>query len=174
MQDLGALGGESSLATAINNSGEVVGTFTQSGDPYYHSFLWTQKGGMQQIDPPAAVGSQPSAISPSGTIVGYGEQPSSLRSIGFVRSPAGKFTSLGSMGNSPNKPFGISESLQVVGEASPTTGSFGFLWTKANGLQNLNDLVSGQYGIYSGEAINRFGQIAATGAPDALLLTPIQ
>jgi probable HAF family extracellular repeat protein len=168
MQDLGALDGGSSLATAINDNGEVVGLGGGG-----NSFLWTQIAGMQQISPPASESSEALAINRSGTIVGYGEQPSSLRSVGFVRSPAGKFMSLGSIGNAANEPFGVNASLQVVGHAEPTTGPFGFLWTKTEGLQNLNDLVSGQYGIIGADAINKSGQIAATGA-DALLLTPIQ
>ena len=50
MVDLGTLGGDSSVATAINDAGQVVGgTETQPGQPFV-GFLWTRDGGMVDLN----------------------------------------------------------------------------------------------------------------------------
>jgi probable HAF family extracellular repeat protein len=50
MQDLGTLGGTASTATAINNSGEVVGySETTAGNSTTYAFSWTQADGMQNL-----------------------------------------------------------------------------------------------------------------------------
>jgi probable HAF family extracellular repeat protein len=49
MQDLGTLpGGDFSRALGINNRGQVVGTSTSSAGT--RAFLWTSKGGMQDLN----------------------------------------------------------------------------------------------------------------------------
>ena len=75
MQNLGALGGTSSDATAINNAGQVVGTAaTSSGS---RAFLWQSPGGMQNLNTLIAPDSgwtlqTATAINQNGQIVGYG------------------------------------------------------------------------------------------------------
>src|SRR4051794_32255941 len=51
MQDLGTLGGPSSIATAINDAGVVAG-YSDTADGRSHAFLWTVGGGMQDIGVP--------------------------------------------------------------------------------------------------------------------------
>ena len=51
MQDLGTLGGTSSIATAINDAGVVAG-YSDTADGRSHAFLWTVEGGMQDIGVP--------------------------------------------------------------------------------------------------------------------------
>jgi probable HAF family extracellular repeat protein len=73
--DLGILpGGTGSMASAINDSGEVVGgADVPSGD--VHAFLWTAKGGMQDIGGlPGANGTHGSGINIQGQVVGYSGQ----------------------------------------------------------------------------------------------------
>ncbi len=51
---LGTLGGTgrgfANLAININNRGHVVGTSALAGDQVNHAFLWTQEGGMRDLD----------------------------------------------------------------------------------------------------------------------------
>ena len=48
MIDLGTLGGASSGAEAVNDSGQVVGG-SQTASGANHAFLWTQAGGMVDL-----------------------------------------------------------------------------------------------------------------------------
>jgi probable HAF family extracellular repeat protein len=50
-EDLGTLGGSYSSASAINASGVVVGSsaITEGSSPY-HAFVWTEKGGIQDLN----------------------------------------------------------------------------------------------------------------------------
>ncbi len=71
MRDLGALGGLSSRATAINNSGVIVGRadIDTGAFPVSHAFIYDSSGGMRDL---GSLGgsSFAAAINSSGTIVG--------------------------------------------------------------------------------------------------------
>lgn len=67
-QNLGTLGGNSSVANDINDLGEVVGT-SKTSEGIRHVFLWTPEGGMQDLTP-AAPDSRAFAINNAGQIVG--------------------------------------------------------------------------------------------------------
>ena len=73
--DLGNLGGAFSIATAINNRGEVVGGAQSSKDAMGHIFLWTKSTGMQDLGtfPGAALTVAPccKTINDSGQIAGF-------------------------------------------------------------------------------------------------------
>jgi probable HAF family extracellular repeat protein len=66
--DLGTLGGDYSVATSINNHGQVVGVSTLSDNQTFHAFVW-QQGTMTDLD---AMGgsSYPEGINDNGQIVG--------------------------------------------------------------------------------------------------------
>src|SRR6266542_3972255 len=69
--DLGTLGGIESQATAVNNSGQVVG-YGRLANYEYHAFSWTQAGGM--IDLGTLGGgtfSSAVAVNASGQVVGF-------------------------------------------------------------------------------------------------------
>lgn len=53
MQDLGTLGGTSSIATAVSNDGVVVG-YSDTTEGTSHAFFWTAEGGMQDLGVPDA------------------------------------------------------------------------------------------------------------------------
>jgi probable HAF family extracellular repeat protein len=48
MRDLGTLGGDTSIGTAINERGEVVGDAT-TADGSDHAYAWTPTGGMRDL-----------------------------------------------------------------------------------------------------------------------------
>jgi probable HAF family extracellular repeat protein len=165
LQDLGSLGGESAAA-AINDSGDVVGQSFLSDGLTERAFLWTQDGGMQDLQ---LSDSDNAAFA----INNLGVMSVSIGNQGYVRSTDGL---LKKIGNSTG--FSVSDRNVVVGRSNLPTGEVGFIWTQADGLQNLNDLVPPNSGwnIQIANAINQSGQIVATGSngvtSHALLLTP--
>ncbi len=71
IQDLGTLGGTSSLASAVNDRGQVVGFTYLPNDTEVHAFSWTQAGGMVDLGTPGGHSSQAIAVNDSGQIVGW-------------------------------------------------------------------------------------------------------
>jgi probable HAF family extracellular repeat protein len=74
MHDLGSLSGPAgwSFATAVNDSGQVVGYSSIPGDDRTHrAFAWTEAGGMRQLDTPAGMSSAATAINNRGDIIGW-------------------------------------------------------------------------------------------------------
>ena len=70
--DLGTLGGSYSYASAVNDSGQVVGYSGTAGSFASHAFSWTQKGGMVDLGTLGGSDgySSASAVNDSGQVVG--------------------------------------------------------------------------------------------------------
>ncbi len=68
IQDLGVLGVSDSIANGINDSGQIVG-YSDDVSGAVHGFLWTQSGGMQDVNG-SAYSSLVNAINASGQMVG--------------------------------------------------------------------------------------------------------
>jgi probable HAF family extracellular repeat protein len=68
-QELGALGGVSSVANAINDNGQIVGG-AETADGLYHAFLLNPGGSMQDLETLGGNASTANAINGAGQIVG--------------------------------------------------------------------------------------------------------
>jgi probable HAF family extracellular repeat protein len=162
MQDLGTLGGLESGATAINNSGQVVGFAeivdnTDPSDPYYwpHAFLW-QDGSLQDLGTLSGQVSYATDINQAGQVVGAAEY--NLDASHAVLWQNGVIQDLGTLGGDYSWANAVNNAGQVVGSSSLlNTESHAFLWHNG-AMQDLGTLGEGSNAI----DINDSGQVVGT------------
>jgi probable HAF family extracellular repeat protein len=150
--DLGTLGGQSSGALALNNSGQVVG-YAYGTNGNAHAFLWSQATGMLDLGllHPQDTSSYGNAVNNSGEVAG------SSGEFAFLWTPKGRMVDLGSLGGTPTIAYGINNSDQVVGDGVTTDGqTHAFLWTSASGMQDLGTL-GGNFSVAL--AVNDAGEV---------------
>lgn len=136
---LGTLGGTSSNASAINASGQVVGTAYTTGDATYHAVLWN---GTTATDLGTLGGTYSAAtgINASGQVVGWAQTGGSYQHAvlwnGTTATDLNTFS-----GGAYSAAFGINAFGQVAGYArSPSDASVhATLWT-GNFATNLSTL----------------------------------
>lgn len=162
--DLGTLGGDSSWASALDDTGEVVGmSVTASGEN--HPFYWTQKGGMIDLGTLGGTYSAATDVS-DGRVVGYSTTATGELHA-FLWTTA---TGIVDLGTFPGGAFsiarGINEAGQVVGYSSGSSfGLHAFVWTPYTGMVDLGTL-AGPYGASFAYAINDAGQVVGCSTND--------
>ena len=80
--DLGTLGGTSSTAVAINDSGEIAG-HSDTTNLVFHAYRWTRRGGMQDLGTLGGPSSFATAINNRGQITGQAD----LTGAPVIRGP---------------------------------------------------------------------------------------
>jgi probable HAF family extracellular repeat protein len=153
MHDLGVLyvSDTYSIATGINNLGEVVG-YSAS-----HAFLWTQREGMLDLGTlPGDVLAGAFAINDSEQIVGTSvDRDGSQHAFFWTRS--GGMQNLGTLGGTHTAADAINGSGQVVGSSylSDNQTQRAFLWTQTDGIRNLGTLGGNSVAL----GVNDVGQV---------------
>jgi probable HAF family extracellular repeat protein len=161
--DLGTLGGNSSSATAINDSGVVVGTSRLPGSEVTHAFLFS---GGEMWDLGTLSGypnSGAAAVNSAGEVVGYAWRDESSRAF---RSDAAGFREV--PGLEPGSPLtaatGISDAGEVVGS---WTGSEPGSRSRAAVVGTDGARGVGGASAVSASGINSAGDVVGAAATDA-------
>lgn len=129
MQDLGTLGGASSVAAGINDAGQVVGWSAVTPTPFTESaFLWDSTNGMQDLGKlPGASASRAFAINNLGQVVGWSGRTYFIEGHAVLWD-GGTATDLGTIGSYPSAARAINDRGQIVGTAGPASENHALLW----------------------------------------------
>jgi probable HAF family extracellular repeat protein len=157
-QSLGTLGGTTS-GYAINDSGQVAGASTVPSGTF-HAFLWSPRGGMQDLGSLLGGDTYATAINASGQVAGVSYSPDFGTTHAFFWSAGTGLVDVGTLnGDAFSSVKGLNAHGEIAGISRPTPGSQGntaFRWTMAGGIQAL--LGFGGDSVPNG--INDSGQIA--------------
>jgi uncharacterized membrane protein len=163
-------GAANSGAGAINNMGQVIGSYGPDFQPYapgIHGFRLSGTA-FKTLDYPGAVTTYPNGINKNGAVVGsYTLEQSGLPYHGF-QLVNNVYTTLDYPGADDTSPLGINDSGQVAGSWFAGSGGHGFLYsngaftsldpagsiyTQGVGINNAGDIV----GVYTDTANHDHG-----------------
>ena len=153
MQPLTDLGGNASLAQAINTDGIAVGwSFDASG--VLHAVKWDASGSLTDLNPSGAI-SEALDINDAGDIVGWVFPNGASASHAHLWRHDGREIDLQTLGGLGSQAFGINNNLEIVGVSDrpsplPPTA---FIWKPATGMHSL-----GMGGNSQAFAINDLGR----------------
>lgn len=157
MTDLGSLGGSSSYATSLNETGQVTGWgYTASGGR--DVFVWDATAGMRDLGNWNAYPS-PSQINDAGQIAGYRSGPhGDIQAV--LGNSAGGFSLLGALpGDNGGYAAGINTAGQVVGVSGYlSAGGMRYTFIPHQGFLWQNGAMTG-LGMPSATAINNLSQV---------------
>ena len=159
--DLGTLGGNDSIANAINNWGQVAGgALNTIPDPYaasvffvpgvtqVHAFRWTTSQGMQDLGTLGGTDSFAFLINELGQIAGLSFTNTTVNSsTGYPTLDPflwenGKMLDLGTLGGTFGQANGLNNRGQVVGfsDLAEDSTEHPFLWSECEGMKDLGTL----------------------------------
>jgi probable HAF family extracellular repeat protein len=182
--DLGTLGGNQSIANAVNNRGQVAGValntisdaytstglFFVPGATQAHAFRWTKSQGMLDLGTLGGTDSAAFLINESGQIVGWSftnttvNPTTGLPTLDPFLWENGTMLDLGTLGGTIGQPNGLNNRGQVVG-SSNLAGDLTehpFLWSRSEGMKDLGTL-GGTFG--HADYINDLGEVVGTATP---------
>jgi probable HAF family extracellular repeat protein len=159
----GTSGAQTSRALGINEPGDVVGAWdTGSG---LRAIVWPGGGAAQDLGtPPGQTTSEAVAVNARGDIVGYSADATGARRATLWQSRGG-ILNLGTLpGGDFSQALGINDAGDIVGTSTSSFGSRAFIWTSANGLQDLNGVIAlSSFVLTQAVGINAAGVIVAIG-----------
>jgi probable HAF family extracellular repeat protein len=176
MHDIGSLDAAgSTIAQAINSSGEVTGQTSVAPAPTAHAFLWKpvapngSAGAMHDLGSLGGTRSDGFSINAFGQVAGFSEiQVTSNVRHAFLWTPTtaggttGSMIDLETLGGTGSQAFGINDHGAVTGVAATTDGSsHAFIWTPtvSNGsVGAMHDLGTLGGSGSTGSDINNLGQ----------------
>ena len=166
MVDLGTLGGPSSAAAAVNDSGQVVGWAQTAGgsfDVNWRAFLWTAATGMLDLGSLGGTHSVARDVNEAGTVVGTSAVAAGNAAChAFVWTPNDNMVDLGTVGGTNSEAYAVSDAGQVVGRSlTPENAAWhAFAWTAHDGLVDLVPLDG--YTDSAAYALNNSGAVVGS------------
>jgi probable HAF family extracellular repeat protein len=137
MRPLADLGGDASLAQAINTDGTVVGW---SYDPagLLHAVRWNADGELTDLNPAGAI-SEALGINDAGDVVGWVFPNGGIASHAYLWRHDGVEIDLQTLGGPGSQAFAVNNSLAIVGVSDQTSPRppVAFIWRPATGMRNL-------------------------------------
>ena len=160
LTDLGTLGGNDSVAGAVNNRGQVAGgalntipdpytsNFFISGATQVHAFRWTKSQGMQDLGTLGGTDSNAFEINNRGQIGGWSFTNSTVNPVTGIPKldpflwENGKMLDLGTLGGTVALSFALNNRGQVAGRSNMAGDltCHPFLWEQNRGMQDLGTL----------------------------------
>jgi probable HAF family extracellular repeat protein len=137
MQALADLGGNASLAQAINADGTAVGWSFDAG-AVLHAVKWDASGLVTDLNPPGAI-SEALDINDAGDVVGWVFPAGESASHAHLWRHDGVEIDLGTLGGPGSQAFGVNNALTVVGvsDRPPPLAPVAFIWKPATGMRSL-------------------------------------
>ena len=168
MIDLGGLGGTASdllfEGGNANSLGQVVGNSDLPGDVYFHPFVWTKPGPMQDLGTLGGNYGSANSIDDTGAIAGWANTAGDQNAFAVLWKDQ-TMTNLGSVDGDPCSFGFFLRNGQVVGSSGDCNNDLhAFLWEHGS-IVDLNTLVSPGLGaelVYA-DYINDRGEITAAG-----------
>jgi probable HAF family extracellular repeat protein len=163
--DLGTLGGPFSSANCINELGIVVGRASMPNG-ITHACMWKPDDSIQDLSTPENIAaSEATSVNSIGQIVGFFSFASSntIPTHAFIWESGIGMVDIGTLGGASSWAYSINDSGVVVGSSlDPSGRRRAFLWTKAMGMADLNDLIDTrlELNLIAARDINDTGQIA--------------
>ena len=185
VENLGTFGGNHSLASAINNRGQIVGfSLNKIPDPFSlfdfgiggftngtetRAFLW-QNGHMQDLKTLGGPDAWATFISERGEVAGYSYTNSTPNTTGvptqdpFLWTQQDGMIDLGTLGGTVGSPVGLNNRGQVIGQSKLAGDQFAdpFLWDGQKMVDMFTNGIGGNFEIAN--AINDAGEIVGGAA----------
>ncbi|HYE87582.1 MAG TPA: hypothetical protein VEA16_14565 [Vicinamibacterales bacterium] len=129
MQDLGTLGGNYAVASAMKNAGRIIGSSSLPGDRVTHGFFWPASTAMVDIGTGGDYAG-PRAINDSGVVVGSGSTTGNQQTHAFQWTQSGGMQDLGTLVGNYSEATAINVSGQVTGQSYDASNQLkAFLYT---------------------------------------------
>lgn len=153
MQALADLGGNASLAQAVNAEGTAVG-WSYDTVGVLHAVKWDATGLLTDLNPPGAI-SEALGINDAGDVIGWVFPAGGSASHAHLWRHDDQEIDLGTLGGPGSQAFSVNNTLAIVGvsDRPPPLAPVAFIWKPATGMRSL-----GMGGNSQAFAINDLGR----------------